>query len=66
MALLNPGAFPDTAWCSQAWQEDSWPEYGVAAPPAAPPAAGTFGSPVPRPDFSIYLMKLIRDYVKSM
>ena len=36
MALLNPGAWQDTAWCSQAWQPDSWPEYGAAAPPVAP------------------------------
>jgi len=66
MTLIVAGYWQTTYWADYYWTEDYWPEYGVAAPPAAPPAAGTFGAPVPRPDFPIYLMKLIRDYVKSM
>jgi len=66
MTLVTAGYWQTTFWAESYWQQDIWLEYGVPVAPAAPPAAGTFGSPVPRPDFSIYLMKLIRDYVKSM
>jgi len=37
MALLSPGAFPDTAFPSRGWMEDSFPAYGTAAAAVAVP-----------------------------
>lgn len=66
MALLNPGAWPDTAWCSQAWQPDSWPEYGTALPPAPPPTmiTGVFRKKKPKVKLNRQTLSALKDYLE--
>jgi len=66
MALVKAGWWQTTWWPSQWWHEDWWVEYGTYVPPAAPVVLGkTFGAPVPKPKFPVYLLTLIRDFVEA-
>jgi len=66
MALVKAGVWHTTVWASRIWQEDLWLEYGTYVPPAAPVVLGkTFGAPVRKPKFPVYLLTLIRDFVEA-
>jgi hypothetical protein len=66
MVLLTPGYWQTTYWPSQYWQEDYWPEYGAVVPPVAVTEGDAWlGPPVPHPKFPVYLLTLIRDYLKT-
>ena len=65
MVLMKPGVWHDNVFADRTWPENLWGEYGAAAPPPPPPTTTTFGGPAPRPDFPVYLLKLVLDYLEA-
>jgi len=66
MALVVAGYWHTTYWAESYWQQDWWLEYGTYVPPAPPTITGeTYGAPVRKPKFPVYLLTLIRDFVEA-
>jgi len=64
MALLTAGYWQTTYWAENYWNPSYWQTYGYVAP--TPTVAGeTYGAPVPKPEFPVYLLTLIRDFVEA-
>ena len=62
MPLVKPGVWHENVFADRTWHANLWLEYGTAAPPTE---ILTGGPPVPFPKFPIYLMFLLKEYIKT-